>query len=312
MDDRNRYNNNGTIETSEGHEAPEVPVYTPKRRMPWNRLALILIIMGSVLFMAGWLGGSRGGSLYFQNGQLRVRTVQRGSSDSVINALTTDQLGAEGIRIHTTAMNIVVLPNHSNPRMEVFGDIVPVVRLADNILTIDTRQAERNIGTHFMVMGTNRREIRLYLPHDVYEMFDFTSVSGNISVENFTIESGNLRSISGRVSLNGTTVNDAEMQSTSGNVIIDGGSIFNLTASSISGNVTVDTRTISGGSAELRSVSGTVRFTGQTDSYTLNSRSGSVRVNGNRTGNVQATVRDGHFMVDMRTTSGNVHLNTTR
>ncbi|MCL2203436.1 MAG: DUF4097 domain-containing protein [Defluviitaleaceae bacterium] len=310
-----------------------------RKKFPWNRLALILIVFGGILFAAGWAGGSRGGNIFFLDGRLQVRSAQRGSG-ATEHDLPAGMGDVRQVQVIATSMNVTLLPTDTSPRFVVYGGVEPMVTVSGDTLTIDTRQQERNVGMQVGIQfnfATDRREIRLYLPQKVYNSISLTSTSGNVRMEGFTatdvtarstsgnvrirdsvIGNGTMQSTSGRVELTDTSIANAELRSTSGNVIIDGGALTYINASTTSGNIRIDARVArAGGHAELRSTSGTIRFTGNqalrngSVLYTLQSRSGNVRVNGERVGsgahrsiNHDASLS---FTAVVRTTSGNIH-----
>ncbi|MCL2500124.1 MAG: DUF4097 domain-containing protein [Defluviitaleaceae bacterium] len=328
MDDR-KYNNDGTL-VGGGipHEVPATPpprTGTPrKRRFPWNRLALILIIFGGLLFSAGWLSGSRGGHIYFRGGSplnfwgFEIRSVNRDSNEATTLNLPDNAESIRGIIINTTAMNIVLRPlEDGNKHLVTYGDVEPEINFTNGILSIDTRRRERELGRGFsgFNLGVYNYEVVLYVPNGTpYGAIELSSISGNIRTDGFNADTLTVRSTSGNIRILDSDIAVGNLQSTSGNVYVTNGSILNLTAEGASGNITVDTALLAGGNAELRTASGNIRFTGNSPQnvlfdYNLRTATGMVRINGNRADNSQVTAANPHYTINARAASGNIHLN---
>ena len=348
MDDR-QYNNDGTrAGDSAPHVTPTEASYAPpcRRRFSWSRLALILIILGAALFAAGWMGGSRGGRIYFQGGTLRnfwgfeIQPENRDTGDAAVYNLPANVGDIRGITVNTNAANIVLRPSEGgNPRLVAYSDIEPDITFSNGILSINARQRERELGIGFPVLnfGTYRNELVLYMPSGTaYNAIELRSTSGNIRMDGFRAETLTAQSTSGNIRMDGfhaetltarsnsgnmhmidSNITDGNMQATSGNIYVTDGSILNLNAEARSGNITVDTTVLNGGNAEVRTTSGTIRFTGhnvtngrQTPlNYNVRTSSGTIRVNGNRTGNNQTTTPNPGYSIEARANSGNIHLN---
>jgi DUF4097 and DUF4098 domain-containing protein YvlB len=252
----------------------------------------------------------------------------------------TDAEALRRVNIYTVSINVVIIPDTSltAPRVVVHGDIEPRITHTNGILNVDTRQQERGMrypSLQWNFTSAGRREIRLYVPMARLDHIIVNSTSGNIRIEGVdsqeitarsvsgsirmhdsTVGEGNLNSTSGSVELTNTQVRDGILNSVSGRIVIDGGRIYDLAAVNVSGNINIDTGINHGGSANISSTSGTVRFTGERTSqrqnvgYTLSTLSGSMRVNGERihgrsSGNAMTHVG---YTITIRTTSGNIHL----
>jgi DUF4097 and DUF4098 domain-containing protein YvlB len=270
---------------------------------------------------------------------LRIYTADRNSYGETEITLPAGTENAQRINISTTSYNIHVLPTHeSKPRLVVHGDVTPHITFADNTLSISTRHPEVQSGSggfQMFFIGSPRRNITLYMPDNIYKILDISSTSGNVRIEGFysetltarstsgnvrvtdiRTENGNLQSTSGNVEVTDSHIITCTLRSVSGNVAVNSGSVYTLNGTSTSGNVTVDTSVIKNGSAELRSTSGNIRFTAHTTShqwqtfnYSLNTRSGVIRINGNRSTYSHKNDTNPYFTIDARTTSGNISLN---
>jgi DUF4097 and DUF4098 domain-containing protein YvlB len=319
MDDR-QYNNNNEIVETEKETAPR-PLPFKKRRIKWNRLGVMLIIVGVILYGLGFLMGARGASISFQNGWFHFFSVSSDTTGSREITLPANAASASNIIIHTTSANIVVRRSADNQiRLVAYGGMEPTVTESAGTLTINTRQETQSRSVTFLSVGVQRHEIRLYLPYRSYEQFNISSSSGNITIENFYLHNLITRSSSGNTRINNVAVHIGNTNNSSGNLVFNGGSIFQLTSSTSSGNINIETIVLEGGNAGLQASSGNIRFTAQNNvlnlggiDYNLITRSGSIRINGERAQHVVGR-NTGHshthpfFFVNARASSGNVRL----
>ncbi|MCL2189529.1 MAG: DUF4097 domain-containing protein [Defluviitaleaceae bacterium] len=319
--------------------------YPRKRKFSWNKIALVLFILGVLLFAMGWGSGARGGIIFFQSGAFQVRSESGGTQThclvDMIRGAENNHESFHSVDIGATYMNIVILPATGNDyRLEVQGSFEPQITLTNGVLTIRDAHRGQSAMSQWWVMDLNftRHELRLYLPATAYYEITAAATSGNVHLEGLTSEtltaraaSGNVRvvdfhapnatlnSTSGNVRLENSFTREATLRATSGNVVVRGSTIGNLNANSTSGNVTVEATTLEGGTAILRSVSGNVHFTRENTPqhpndvhYNVQTVTGTIRINNNRIQGRDALFftadPEPPFHITAGTTSGNVRL----
>jgi len=348
MSDREQRNNDNELVNHLLKEPPEDmhPGGEPpgrKRKIPWNRAAVVFIIIGAILFGMSWTGGSRGGSIHFRNGGFRVVSISRGAREQVEVALPPGVENARHININAATVNIDLrpAPGSTSPQLFVQGIESPEVTLNGNILTIGNNETRAETFSLINMYFTDaRRAIILYLPPRHYEhinlaltsgnvraeglhseLFTARSNSGNLTLSESFIETANLRSTAGNIRITDVYLDQGTFQANAGNITKTDGNVGVLSATTTAGNITVNNTHIQNrGTADLRANAGNVRFTAQPPggpnriAYELDTRAGNITVNGQRHrggryGAVINPVASPDFTVTMRTTSGNVILN---
>ncbi|MCL2839973.1 MAG: DUF4097 domain-containing protein [Defluviitaleaceae bacterium] len=315
------------------HEMHE-PYTPPKKRMPWNKLALLFIIMGAIMSIAGWATGGRGGSIAFINGGFHVVTAADRTSSHISFA------GENITNIHVNAVDTrIIVESGSNFAVFLTNVDEDTVELSGNTLNINVPSHHRRI--HFMNIGfySVSNEIRIQVPPQQMDSITLTGTSSNVVVEGISVTNLDARSTSGSVrlwdieaetlnarstsgSVRGANVHfsTGHLQSTSGSVNFTHISWDSLYAQSTSGSVRFEDARIhldriQGGSTSLQSTSSSVNLniSNRRDDfrYDLNSRTGSVRMDGDRfVAHGGSTVINGNgHPIAMRSTSGNVRLN---
>ncbi|MCL2364406.1 MAG: DUF4097 domain-containing protein [Defluviitaleaceae bacterium] len=373
MDDR-RFNNDGTpvgahVEQNVAQDIQQdiqqeahfaygaTPPCSGRRKIRWIPLALVLIVMGGLMFGGAWLSGARGGGIYWENGRFRVSAANRRGDNRTEVTLPANAANALTLSLNIRSANLTIVPTNGNMALVVYGDVDHTVRYANGTLSIET-PAHQTRGIQIFGGSFNRREVRLYLPHNTnVQVIDARTTSGNITIEDFAgreltlqTNSGNIRVSdidvilanmqvhSGNITVNNMTsntlstngnsgnvrINDSDISGitismSSGNAVINGGTFTHLQTDSNSGNITVDAAARQDGSVRVEARSGTIRLTlhgadaplrGIRDNHELRAHSGNINLNGQRIrGNSNATSATANFYVQVRTTSGNIHVN---
>jgi len=318
--------------------------------MPWGLASIVLIILGVVLFAAGWATGSRGGRVYFDRG---IRVVSHSQDDTsqervdlnFSNRFTSIQAtaGSRNITfVPTNEPNVRVTSNYRRDleTSEQGGRLYVNARSQTNINFMGSNRRwsfmsfgsqgiswNRVDGTNFLdfnfdfnnfSLSSLNDTIRIYVPSGVNDIYGRVN-SGNVHAYNINTTELSLRANSGRVSVEGGTHTNAHLQTTSGTV--RGDAFFSdLYARTTSGNVNITDRSTSHnspqGGIQLRATSGNVNFTTNAPishfRYNLSISSGNMRVDGNRYSGRRTSGGNGATQIDASTTSGNVRLDFGR
>ena len=312
----NGYNNQieNDVETSER----PFERTTPKK--PWAKIALLFILAGGILFVAGWLNGSRGGVIVWNNGRLQVVSASNERQDFTQNqhAAQVSAGNFHTLDVSATAMRITIRAADAY-QLIIYGDIEPTITTTNGILNICTRVQERASNNNFQFMFNNmsRRAIYVYVPYNVFENIHATNTAGRIQLEGMYAENVILSATSGRVVMEDTHVGtQTSLSAVSGSVNINGGAVSHLDASTTSGTVRIETDVAANSYVNLRTVAGSIRFESSRSfaqemvSYDVRTTTGSVRVNGDRLsrGAMVQTVTDAQLTINAQTTSGSVRL----
>ncbi|MCL2217505.1 MAG: DUF4097 domain-containing protein [Defluviitaleaceae bacterium] len=363
MEDNRQFNNDGTPVGGTSTEptmyeptSPYEPEFRKRHRFAWNKIALFLLISGGIIFGLGWATGARGGGIVFENGRLNVAT---NANHETVQMSISGSEAITQINITATSANIIVEPG---PSLSVSLSNISrdAVQYSGNTLTINapgtaTTQGQFGMNTtvQFFSFGLSpgRAEIRIQVPPEQVESLTLSGTSGNVTVRNINTttlyassRSGNIRlnnihaqtlsaaSTSGNVRGENMHFSIGNLQSTSGNVVVEDISWDALTARSTSGNVRISDAYIHLGRMEdgetlIQSTSGNANLDASNRrrdlAFSLTSRTGTVRVDGQRYGSsVNNSSAGGVMNVDpagnittcthlirMSTTSGNVRLN---
>jgi len=319
MDELRQHDNNGTIAST----WDESPIYKPRK--PWGRIAVFLIIIGVILFAAGWASGSRGGRVYFENG-LRVVSFPLEAHEPAINAVDLNfSSNIHSVIVNATSCAIRIIPtSDATPRVTASDDRRLTINERNGRLYVDSRAAGTTIANGvnvrwnrvgIMNMGTlgvswNRVNNTSFMDFNFdFSNFSFTNLSNTIRVYvPSTVAAVEARSTSGSVRMEGVSTTQLNLRSTSGSVGLEGGTHENTHLQSTSGSVRANA--YFAGDIYARSTSGGVNVQDSstshrnTNSIQLRSTSGSVRFE------TRAPVSD--FRYDLSVTSGSMRIDGAR
>jgi len=337
MEDNKQYtNDNKPVETDSReeffHEKPPVL----KKRINWIKLALVLIVIGLLVYGISWAAGARSGFITFENGWFRV--VTSGNSETHNINISTGQTINE-ININAGWSNVIIEPAARNADLGVTLSNISQnsVSYTRDTLTINAAEYSRNI--QIMSFGFNfpRYEIRVQIPAGQDIDINITTSSGTVRVNDINPENLNIRTTSGGIRINDINTNSLDLRSTSGsirsqnlnfsdgNVQSSSGSINltnaswgNLSARSTSGSIrlrSVLVNDINSGETTVQSSSGssTIELRNRNSSdfnYTLRASTGSVRADGMRGNNnfIEATNIAGNHTIRVNASSGSIRL----
>jgi len=313
------------------HEPP-----SPKKSLPWVKIALVLIAVGAVLVGIAWATGTQGASIILLDGRLQL-IAAADINNEVLHLEIPNSERITYIAINTTTANVVV--EYAQP------GVLPGVTLRnigyyaiqesdhDFALFINAEGNERG-GVNLFQMGyvNRRQEVRVQIHPEQAEFLRISTTTGNIRVNgiNVTISffagstSGNIR-IYNVNSEKAFATNTASGNITLNNVRAE--SLFN--ASSTSGNVRgedlyapqhANIRTTSGNinmsrfswrGMDATTVSGNINFS---DVYIHTSDSGHVTAFRTTSGNVNLDIQNSRTRIGYRLTSafGNVRVDGQR
>ena len=263
--------------------------YEPvRRRRSAMGFAVLLIILGVVMFGAAWQAGSRGGQLAWRNGRLNIETFARtqtrgGAGGSTVEAYI-DNGPFHEVYIRTNFENIIILPSDTF-RIVYSEESDADISIANGVLTVTTvSQNNRQFNVMFGFNHNASREIRAYLPREFFE-------DSNSHIQ---------------------------ARSTSGRIEIDGG-FASVNATSTSGRIEVASHANNGGNMYLRSTSGRIKVSGGFSNLEASTTSGRIEVRGSGTGTNRAYLRSTSGRIfaeniqqldrlEARTTSGRIEL----
>ena len=306
------------IRTNDGLTVEEAP---KKKR---KNLAAVLIAVGVVLFLIGWLMGARGANIGWYNGRLRF-IAAIGSEEIVIQERVDD------IRITARSANIEFIAHSGS---EVIVNLIGIeadVDVTGNALVINAAN-NRSLG----IINSVSPIIRVSLPYNHTIRADAQSSSGRIITNDLNFENLNLRTSSGSIRLN-NTVAGADLNSSSGSIRLNRVLTHDMNINSSSGSIRLYDMSVTGtlsatsssGSIrgedidmqlqslmDLRSSSGsvTISLNNRDVLYSLSSRSGSQRVNGVRhhgRNTIDSSPNRSIPQVIIQTASGSIRLNTS-
>ena len=337
MEDK-RYNN-GIPSSEIAERKPALP-----KRVNWNKLALVFILLGAALVGIGSITGTRGGGLYFTNGRFQVLNTVNESSFTPI----PDGFDLKYVTVNGNSIRVIVEPT---PWGRDNG--VEVVNVSEHEVKFNDDGGivvnARNTGSHsgWAVMNFSnplRNEIRISLPagknldtlnvtctsgsiridgmnaHNITavansgairlndsqaENFTARATSGVIRGDNLRFTDGNFQTSSGGITLSNTHWQNLEVRCTSGVVRVTESQVINPA----SGTTTLQT---SSGGVTLG-----IRGNRHDYNYSVSTSSGTARVNGesifngsiDTTSNLTANAGSGNHQISIRTTSGYARLN---
>ena len=279
-----QYANSMPLPAQETHEAP-----TPRacRRMPAIRFALMLIAVGAIMFgMAWFVGGSRGGVVYWESGGFGVESFSRNQlpADDPVGLELSENFHA--IDIRASYGNVVILPTSSDNAFFTASSSVNIA-VTNGILSISQRAASASRTITFVSMtfsSRDRQDIRLYLPASYFaslnESITIRTSSGNVRVEG-DFSDLTVNTSSGNIYAANSTANAARinLRSASGRVTVDsvqGADSLDINTSS--GRITV--RNVGGiiNRTDIRSASGHIELVGVQHSRSMNVNATSGRI----------------------------------
>jgi len=323
------------------HLAPTDDTPPHKPRIKWNALALACIVLGILLFCAGWLSGSRGGRIYFRNG-ITIVTHEEMAENARAVDLTFANTFSE-ITVDSGSGRVVLVPTQ-DARISVVRPYARQIDINENgaTLEISARSGNhiglfnfglsshgfaRNRGDRTLFLDLNfdfanftlrniSNELRVYVPASVNEI-NVRTYSGSINMEDINTNSLNLRASSGRINLTGGTHSNVRMQTSSGS--INGNAYFtgDIYARASSGRVSIQDNSTSHSNVNngirLGASSGSVTFSTRAPindfSYSISVSSGSMRVDGSRISGRSTSGGAGRVPINVSTSSGSANLN---
>jgi len=258
---------------------------TPKkfnwRTLNWTRIAIILIIVGVVLFVVGWFSGGRGVGISFANNRFNLYTsaTEHGFPDSFT---PIERGGAiRNIYINTTSIPVTVRTTPAGERDGIYlrnvnPDSVTVTREGINI---NTRRTERVIWVFGFHFGYANREIIVNLPaYTSADTLNIRSSSGRVEVHGLSADEAIIRSTSGRITVYELSANLIGINSTSGSLHLNDLQGYSIRAGSTSGSITINRANVTT-FLSARSTSGSIRGENleMRDGH-MQSTSGSIRI----------------------------------
>ncbi|MCL2386174.1 MAG: DUF4097 domain-containing protein [Defluviitaleaceae bacterium] len=250
-------------ELTPNQESPQYTAPPTRRRLKWNRIAIVAILaVVAILAIGNFIShrGSLGTTVVNVREDISFIHIDASSARVVVETLPRgrDEVQVQLVNFQESAL---VVKN---------GNLI-----------VDTRLAERNNRRlHFGILqfgDIGRREVRIYLPANM-ELSAFTASSraGSVRVDGVSAETFAAASTSGSVRLQNINAEELSATSTGGSVRLYNVNTNDLTARSTSGSVRGEDIEFTNG--YLRSTSGSVRFTGATwQNLEARSTSGSVR-----------------------------------
>ena len=343
MAELNQPNSNITEETATYIESHSTPPTSPiRRRKSWLMRAIMLILLGLVLFGIGWASGSRGGVIHLRNG-FRVEPVQynRNRSGTTIHQPSST---IHTIYITTPANRIIVVPTtEATPRVVVPPGVQQISMSENNgVWTINAPiQSQNNIfgsGTtihlgpislqnmrsvQLISIGVLRLSWHRYSINGVpssYQHFSYLVYGfGRQTSQNIrlyvpaNLETLNINVNTGSVNVSNINVTNLNITTTTGSVNVSG--VNNLMA-----YIRTNTGSINftGGTlwdSTFRATTGSINFTGDTlQNSTFRTNTGSIRVNAYLAGDFYARATTGSITINdssTRHTRGHFQMQAT-
>lgn len=284
---------------------------TKKRCVPWARIALLCMLVGTCLFVAGWLSGSRGGYIYFNNGLqvVPIRQVQPLQGRETIEMpgnITSLFLntGSAAVELIPSDVLSISIPSQLGHNHTISGNNL-------NVYTHMPSQQGRRSGIGASLFSFNlsvnpfssrQHTVRVYVPQNVTAI-NARSTSGSITIlDGINTQSLSLTSNSGRIDVRGGQHVQTRLQATSGNIGVVAYLLGDTYANANSGNIAITCQSAGSGTnlinATVRTTSGNISISG-INTHTIDVRANSGSIN----------LRDGqHQNVNFRTTSGAIRM----
>ena len=290
-----------------------------------RNIGTLLIAIGAVLFVAGWLMGARGVNMDigWYDGKFQVMTTLE-TIDIPIHEIITD------IQITSRSARIEIIGHSGNETSVSFVGVEANFDINNNTLVI------RNDRSMFNIVNTARPIIRLNLPNNRIYKLDVQSSNGRITANDLSFENINLRNSSGGIRLNNIIADNAVLHASSGSIRLDNILLHDTNINVSSGSMRINNAVVTGlfdGTSSSGSITGegiklelqsnmnlqatsgsvTISLLNSDVLYNLNSRSGSRRVNGNRhTANtsILPIANENLPTITINTSSGSIRLNT--
>jgi DUF4097 and DUF4098 domain-containing protein YvlB len=309
-----------------------------RRRTPWGKIAVLFIIVGAILSLAGWLTGARGGRVYFDNG-LRIATFPLEGEENTPLDMTFSSANIHSISVNAASRGIRIVPTTAATPRVVSGSRNVTISETDGHLSIEAERFSGPINfMHVGIMGVNwnrgdgmhamdfnfsprdifsgvSNTITVYVPSSVQNI-EARTASGSIRINDVSTQTLDLRANSGSINVDGGTHGNATMQSTSGRVRASATFTGDIYARSTSGGIRIEDNSTSHAntnSIRLHATSGSVNFDTRAPisdfRYALSVSSGGMRVDGNRLDGRSASGGQGNTLIDARSSSGSIRLN---
>ena len=282
-----------------------------------------LVAIGVVLFLTGWFMGARGVNIAWQDGRLQFVAAME-SSDIPIHEFISD------IQITSISANIEIIGHTGN---ETSVNLIGVS--ADFDINNNTLVIRENNRMVFSIINIVSPIIRVNLPNNQIYRLDAQVSIGRITTSDLTLETANLRASTGGIRLNNIVSDTVNLHSSSGTIRLNEVILHDIFINNSSGGIRINNVAVN---SVLNAVTSSGRITGeriqmasqsnmnvQASSgsvnisllnrdivYNLYSRSGSQRVNGTRYNGISTITDSNTPIVNIRTSSGSIRLNTAQ
>jgi hypothetical protein len=335
-------NNNGPApEKRDSYESLQVPPPLPsfgashipvrKPRKLWIP-GLILLIAGLGLFGAGWLSGSRGGSIYLDDDGFHM-DINKAGEENGITVTEMDLPAFEVVDVKSGFADIEFIPSDNyGIEIHVPSFYKPEWEVENGKLEINV-ESEGDISLQLFNTGFLESGIWIYYPEDAnFESIKLKSGSGGINAEigyvNDKIElqsgSGDIDAVfyegveaevktgSGSIDLlhEGNGYVKAKVESGSGGINIYGNIWRDLEAKTGSGSIEVEG--VLQGETDIERGSGSVEVNYEFDGvqgYDISSGTGAIYVNGERHTKNFKEHDNMDDMIKIKTGSGRIEVN---
>jgi hypothetical protein len=366
--DEFRQNNDGTIASPTDFSTDPSHEEKPRRFRSWTGLAVILIVIGFIMIGVGRLSGSRGGRLYFNdgNGNMRIESFRRGEQSTGEAFDQTANIQASSVTVRTGVVNVTVVPTSeayvrvtAPPGVELtFYESGGQLTITDgrafrggnvsfrswNIISLGgvgiahrrhTIDDARTSYLEFSVdrwFGPIRQYVRLYVPGNVQSL-SVTTTTGTVRIDDIAVESLEVAATTGNIHINGTDSQQTNARTTTGSIhfesdVLRKGNFVATTgtvrvagaleggfyARTTTGSVHVNDLSTShaGDEIALTATTGAIRFSTHAPqglfNYNLIVTTGSIHIDGNRLTGRHASGGTGNTPLNIRTTTGSVHV----
>ena len=351
MDDKqqfnSKYDNNGMpvepIPEGVAVPLPDDEPPKPRGRRPWTKFAVIMLIMGVVMFIMGHAAGGRSvavvhsGGLFFNF--IPIGNVTFGgvaASQEFVSLTHADAHAISTVIVDTTFANVVVERGSGDRVGRGFGvSFANIESHSMNIngetLTISTRN--ENNRNQMILFGTNIQpsEIRIQLP-DVLQDLAVTTTSGSIRLYDMNPDLVRLNASSGSIRINEVRSTAIMAMASSGSIRLVEVRAEQVAAHANSGSIRIedvfftdgDIQTTSGSitiedsSWEIlnaRSTSGSIRASDVVIRHNeIRSHAEPVTALRSTSGSVNLSIdgRRADFSYEARATSGSIHVDGRR
>ncbi|MCL2372067.1 MAG: DUF4097 domain-containing protein [Defluviitaleaceae bacterium] len=303
MEDNKPVNNDGTpTEWNAPEETPTPsPPEPPRRRFSPVKLAVILIIVGVLMYGGGWGLGGRGGFIYFQGGPRIGRAapsnIRYGAGDT------------HTIYINAAASSITIFPtDEPRPRVAYPNNLDVTLTDVNGVMTFTARDPRRaRISFGFNHPGS----IRLYVPSHV-DVFNITTSTGTIRMDGIDADDLVLRATTGSIHFNNGSINRGRISATTGTMRINptNSYVASMYMRTTTGSIHYNGNAITTGG--FHATTGTIRVT-TTAAETIytSTTTGSIHYSGTTLHEGRFRANTGTIRIDTTLTGGDINATTT-